>query len=50
MNIERFLSSFEYMGIGMLGIFAVMGIIMVSVAVIGRLSRNKSDAAENKDE
>ena len=37
-NIERFLASFKYMGLGMLSIFIVIGVIILCVYGLNSLS------------
>lgn len=44
MNVDAFLQTLPIMGYGMLGIFVVIGIIYLSVLVIGRLTMQKSNA------
>ena len=45
-SIERFVSSLKFMGIGMLGIFIVMGVIILSVLGLGKLTAKKKKAEE----
>ena len=37
-NIERFFASFKYMGLGMLSIFIVIGVIILSVYALNSLT------------
>ena len=37
-NVARFLASFKYMGLGMLSIFIVIGVIILSVYMLNGLS------------
>lgn len=39
----NFVSSLKWMGIGMLGVFMIVAIIMVATYVIGAVSSKKSD-------
>ena len=48
-SIERFVSSLKFMGIGMLGIFIVMGVIILSVLGLGKLTAKKKKAEENEN-
>lgn len=43
MNIDNFLQSLPIMGKGMLGIFIVIGVIMVIVVILGKLFPDKDD-------
>ena len=42
-----FVDNLRYMGLGMLGIFIVMGVIIISVCVLNKVTAPKS---EKKDE
>ena len=44
MNIELFLHTLPYMGLGMLGIFIVNGVIILSIYLLNRLTRDRSGA------
>jgi len=48
-NIDpmRFVENLKYMGLGMLGIFIVIGVIILSVVVLNKATAPKS---EKKDE
>ena len=48
-NIDpmRFVENLQYMGLGMLGIFIVIGVIILSVVVLNKATAPKS---EKKDE
>ena len=48
-NFERFLSSFEYMGKGMLGIFIVIGILVACVTLLNKLTSREKNNKENND-
>ena len=39
----KFIENLKYMGIGMLGVFIIVGIIMASVYVIGSLNNKKNE-------
>lgn len=39
MQIENFVSSLYYMGVGMLGIFLVIGAIIIIVELLNRFSK-----------
>ena len=41
MNVSAFVASLKYMGLGMLGIFAVMLVIYVLIAVLNRVTAEK---------
>lgn len=43
MNIDNFLQSLPIMGKGMIGIFIVIGVIMVIVVILGKLFPDKDD-------
>lgn len=50
-NFDRFLKSFQYMGKGMLGIFIVIGIIVVGISLLNKLSsREKKNNNDNNQE
>ena len=42
-NPINFVHSLKYMGIGMLGLFMIIGIIILATYLIGNLSSKKSD-------
>ena len=42
-SIEKFLASLPIMGFGMLGIFIVIGVIMVCVAILTKIFPAKKD-------
>ena len=44
MNFELFLHTLPYMALGMLGIFLVTGVIILSIYLLNRLTRDKNDA------
>ena len=48
-NIERFLASFKYMGLGMLSIFIVIGVIILSVYALNGLTANFKKFKEARD-
>ena len=39
----QFINYLKYMGIGMLGIFIIIGIIMITTYIIGKLPSNDKD-------
>ena len=39
----NFVENLQYMGVGMLGIFVVIGLIMVSVVVLNKAFKPKGD-------
>ncbi len=39
----QFINYLKYMGIGMLGVFIIIGIIMIATYVIGKLPSNDKD-------
>lgn len=43
---ENFMSSLSYMGTGMIGIFIVIGLIVLATVVLNKLFREKSDKAQ----
>ena len=49
-SFERFLASFEYMWKGMLGIFVVMGVIIISVYLMGFFSKRAAQIKAAKEE
>ncbi len=49
-DLNRFLASFEYMWKGMLGIFVVMGIIIISVYIMGFFSKKAAQRKEAEQE
>jgi len=46
-NPQNFVDSLQYMGKGMLGIFAVMGVIILSIVLLGYIFGR---APKNKDQ
>ena len=42
MNVHAFIENLKYMGVGMLGIFLVIGIIVLSTMLINRLFSGKT--------
>ena len=42
-EIKNFVSNLKYMGIGMLGVFMIIGVIMAATYLIGRLTAGKSE-------
>ena len=42
-NPVAFVENLKYMGVGMLGIFIVIGIIVLSVVVLNKATASKSD-------
>ena len=48
-NVARFLASFKYMGLGMLSIFIVIGVIILSVYALNKLSVSFKKFKENRD-
>ena len=38
----RFITYLKYMGVGMLGVFIIIGIIMAATYAIGKISTNKN--------
>ena len=48
-NFERFLSSLEYMWQGMLCIFIVIGVIILSIVIMNAIT-NRSNKKKNKDQ
>lgn len=45
-NPMGFLENLKYMGIGMLGVFVIIGIIILSTYVIGKCTKNGPDDKE----
>lgn len=45
MNVQAFLNTLQYMGLGMLGIFIVTAILILGIVVL-----NKATAPRKKDE
>lgn len=41
-NPIRFVENLKYMGVGMLGVFLIIGIIIVATYAIGRLTRKSN--------
>ena len=48
-NLDRFIYSLKLMGIGMLGIFIVMGVIILSVLGLGKITAKKKKPEENEN-
>ncbi len=48
-NVARFLASFKYMGLGMLSIFIVIGVIILSVYALNGLTANFKKFKEARD-
>ena len=48
-SFERFLSSFEYMGKGMLGIFIVITILVLGISGLNKLSSPKEKNNDNNE-
>ena len=46
MNTAQFLSTLPIMGYGMLGIFIVTGVIILSIVILNQLTRKKKNSAE----
>ena len=42
MGFEQLLKSFTYMGRGMLGVFLVIGVIMVLITLLNKITRDKN--------
>ena len=42
-DATRFLTSSKYMGIGMLGIFLVMGILIIGTAILNKVTKPKNN-------
>ncbi len=42
-NPNAFVENLKYMGIGMLGVFLIVGIIIAATYVISKISSNSSD-------
>lgn len=49
MNFEAFLKMLPYMGEGMLGIFAVTALMVLSIVLLNYLTGEKNDAEEGND-
>ena len=49
-DVNRFLSSFEYMWKGMLGIFVVMGVIILTVYLMGFFSKRAEEIKKAEKE
>ncbi|MBQ7408348.1 MAG: hypothetical protein IJW13_03655 [Clostridia bacterium] len=49
-DFGRFASSFKYMGIGMLGIFIVITVLVLGIVALNKLTapRNKKDDSDNE--
>ena len=45
MNTAQFLSTLPIMGYGMLGIFIVTGVIILSIVILNQLTRKKKNSA-----
>lgn len=45
-NPMNFIYSLKYMGIGMLGVFLIIGIIVAATYAIGKLTAKKEDKGE----
>ena len=45
-NPSNFISSLRYMGLGLLGIFVVIGIIILVTMALGRITSRKAAAEE----
>ena len=48
-NVARFLASFKYMGLGMLSIFIVIGVIILSVYALNKLTVSFKKFKETRD-
>ena len=48
-DMGRFFESLRYMGLGMLGIFIVMGVIILSVLGLGGLTAKKKKKEDNEN-
>ena len=48
-NVARFLASFKYMGLGMLSIFIVIGVIIISVYALNKLTASFKKFKETRD-
>lgn len=42
-DIMQFVYSLKYMGIGMLGVFMIIGIIILATYAIGKLTQSRAD-------
>ena len=45
-NPQNFIDSLQYMGKGMLGIFAVMGVIILAIVLLGHIFGRSSKSKE----
>ena len=45
-NAINFINNLKYMGAGMLGIFAVIGVIIIAVVVLNKVTMPKKSDAE----
>ena len=43
MNVQAFIENLKYMGIGMLGIFIVIGIIVLTTMLINKIFSSKGE-------
>ena len=41
-NYMEFVKNLKYMGVGMLGIFVVIGIIIIAISLLQKISSNKN--------
>ena len=48
-NLMRFVDNLKYMGIGMLGVFMIVAIIMAATYVIGHFTSGKSKKKDKND-
>ena len=46
MDLMNFVNNLPYMGKGMLGIFVVMGVIILSIVILGRIFGQSADKKE----
>ena len=44
----KFIENLKYMGVGMLGVFLIVGIIMTATYAIGKLTSSKKDKDDKK--
>ena len=51
MNFQpiEFVNNLKYMGVGMLGVFVIIGIIIAATYAIGYFTKPKSSKVENND-
>ncbi len=49
LNVEQFLGSFEYMWKGMLCIFIVIGVIILTVSILNKISNRQGASKKNDD-